>query len=122
AKILRDVFKQGDAWFRSADLVKRDRQNYFYFVDRLGDTFRWKGENVSTSEVAETLDACQGVREANVYGIRVPGHDGKVGMVALVVGADFDLTRLHAYVHATLAPYARPLLLRIQARIDATST
>jgi fatty-acyl-CoA synthase len=122
SKILRDVFKKGDMWFRSADLVKRDAAGYYYFVDRIGDTFRWKGENVSTSEVAETLDTCDGVREANAYGVRIPGHDGKAGMVALVVDEEFDLERLRAYVHGALPFYARPLFLRIQARIDATST
>jgi fatty-acyl-CoA synthase len=122
AKILRDVFKKGDAWFRSGDLVRRDRQAYFYFVDRMGDTFRWRGENVATSEVAETISASGEVREANAYGVNVPGYDGKVGMVALALAEDCDLERLHAYVHRALPPYARPLFLRIQPKIDATST
>jgi fatty-acyl-CoA synthase len=122
SKILRDAFKKGDMWFRSGDLVRRDRQNYYYFIDRLGDTFRWKGENVSTAEVAETLSPAEGVREANVYGVRVPGYEGRAGMVALAVGEEFDLDRLHAYVAGALPPYARPLFLRIQSTIDATST
>jgi fatty-acyl-CoA synthase len=102
--------------------VKRDRQNYYYFVDRLGDTYRWKGENVATSEVAETLSAAGGVREANAYGVRIPGHDGKAGMVALVVADGFDLERFHEYVDGALPSFARPLFLRIQGKIDATST
>jgi fatty-acyl-CoA synthase len=122
AKILRDVFKKGDAWFRSADLVRRDAQGYFYFVDRLGDTFRWKGENVSTSEVAETLGACPGLQEANSYGVRVPGYDGRAGMVAIAVADDFDLERLRTYAASALPPYARPVFVRIQPKIDATST
>jgi fatty-acyl-CoA synthase len=122
AKIMRDVFKKGDMWFRSADLVRRDRHNYYYFIDRLGDTFRWKGENVSTAEVAETITSAPGVREANVYGVRVPGHEGKAGMVALAVGDGFDLDGLHAHIERVLPPYARPLFLRIQETIDATST
>ncbi len=122
AKILRDVFKKGDMWFRSADLVRRDRHNYYYFIDRLGDTFRWKGENVSTAEVAETITPVEGVREANVYGVRVPGYEGKVGMMALAVDEGFDLGRLHDYVEGALPAYARPMFLRIQGKIDATST
>jgi fatty-acyl-CoA synthase len=121
-KILRDVFDKGDMWFRSGDLVRRDRNGYFFFVDRIGDTFRWKGENVSTSEVAEIVHTLDGVEEANVYGVPIPGHEGKAGMAALVPGAAFDLDRLHAHVHARLAYFARPLFLRLQKAIDATST
>jgi len=84
AKILRDVFKPGDAWFRTGDLLKRDARGYYYFVDRIGDTFRWKGENVSTTEVAETISAYPGVLEATVYGVALPGHDGRAGMAAVV--------------------------------------
>jgi fatty-acyl-CoA synthase len=122
AKILRNAFKKGDTWFRSADLVRRDRHGYYYFIDRLGDTFRWKGENVSTSEVAEILDTSEGVHEANVYGVRIAGYDGKAGMAALVVGDGFDLDRLHDYVEDSLPPYAHPLFLRLQEKIDATAT
>jgi fatty-acyl-CoA synthase len=83
-KILRDVFKKGDAWFRTGDLMRKDKQGYFYFVDRIGDTFRWKGENVSTSEVAEAINVFPGVKDANVYGVQIPGREGRAGMVALV--------------------------------------
>jgi fatty-acyl-CoA synthase len=121
-KILRNVFEKDDMWFRSGDLVRRDAQGYFFFVDRIGDTFRWKGENVSTSEVAEVIHTFEGVDEANVYGVPVPGYDGKAGMAALVPGEGFDLDALHAHVHERLPPFARPLFLRLQARIDATST
>ena len=82
---------KGDAWFRTGDLMRRDEHGYFYFVDRIGDTFRWKGENVATSEVAEALAAVPGIREANVYGVTVPGMDGRAGMAALVVDGDFDV-------------------------------
>ena len=121
-KILRDAFEKGDAWFRTGDLMRQDKHGYFYFVDRVGDTYRWKGENVSTAEVAETIHAVGGIAEANVYGVRVPGADGKAGMAAMVAGDGFDLARLHAEVHARLPPYARPLFLRLQASIDHTST
>jgi len=121
-KIMRDVFEKGDMWFRSGDLVRRDRNGYFFFVDRIGDTFRWKGENVSTSEVAEIMHTLDGVDEANVYGVVVEGYDGKAGMAAVVPGVGFDLDRLHAHVATLLPPYARPLFLRLQKAIDATST
>jgi len=67
-KVLRDVFAQGDAWYRSGDLLRRDEQGFFYFVDRAGDTYRWKGENISTTEVAGVIAGCPGVAEAAVYG------------------------------------------------------
>ena len=124
AKILRDVFKPGDAWFRTGDLLKRDARGYYYFVDRIGDTFRWKGENVSTTEVAETISAFPGVLEATVYGVAVPGHDGRAGMAALVVDnvAEFDLAGLHAAVAERLPAYARPLFLRFRPKLDLTGT
>ncbi|MCR4282113.1 MAG: long-chain-acyl-CoA synthetase [Bauldia sp.] len=121
-KILRDVFEKGDMWFRTGDLVRRDRNGYFFFVDRIGDTFRWKGENVATAEIAETIHTMEGVEEANVFGVPIPGYDGKAGMAAIVPGRAFDLDRLHAHVHARLAPFARPLFLRLRKSIDATST
>ncbi len=76
-KVLRDVFRVGDAWFRTGDLMSRDRLGYYYFVDRVGDTFRWKGENVSTREVADVIAAAPGVAEATVYGVTVPHHEGQ---------------------------------------------
>jgi fatty-acyl-CoA synthase len=124
AKILRDVFAPGDMWFRSGDLLKRDKLGYHYFIDRIGDTFRWKGENVSTTEVAETLATFPGVKDATVYGVAIPGHDGRAGMAALVVDdvAAFDLAGLRKRVAEALPAYARPLFLRFRADLDVTGT
>ncbi|HZK99592.1 MAG TPA: long-chain-acyl-CoA synthetase [Caulobacteraceae bacterium] len=121
-KVLRDVFRAGDAWFATGDLMRRDAAGYFYFVDRVGDTFRWKGENVSTGEVAQSLLAVPGVMEANVYGVAVPGMDGRAGMAALVVREGFDLTALAARLDADLPPWARPLFVRLLPRIETTGT
>jgi fatty-acyl-CoA synthase len=121
-KILRDAFEPGDAWMRSGDLMRKDARGYYYFSDRLGDSFRWKGENVSSFEVAQVLAACPGVRDANVYGVEVPGFEGRAGMAALAVGDDFDLDRLRQSVDAALPPYARPLFLRLCATLETTET
>jgi fatty-acyl-CoA synthase len=121
-KMLRDVFKKGDVWFRTGDLMRRDAHGYFYFVDRIGDTFRWKGENVSTGEVGAVLAAAKGIREANVYGVSVPGTDGRAGMAALVVDGDFKLDALPAWLKIRLAHYAWPVFLRLSPQIDVTGT
>jgi len=121
-KILRDVFKKGDVWFRTGDLLRRDELGYFYFVDRIGDTFRWKGENVATSEVSEALGVVPGVKEANVYGVSVPGMDGRAGMAALVTGAEFDLPNLGKTLAANLPVYARPVFLRLLPEMEITGT
>jgi fatty-acyl-CoA synthase len=121
-KMLHDVFKKGDVWFRTGDLMRRDEHGYFYFVDRIGDTFRWKGENVSTGEVGEALLAVPGIREANVYGVSVPGMEGRAGMAALVVDGDFSLQDLPARLKTRLAAYARPIFLRLSSQIDVTGT
>ncbi len=121
-KVLRNVFKHGDAWFRTGDLMKQDKDGYYYFVDRIGDTFRWKGENVSTSEVAERLAHVPGVKEVNVYGVPVGKLDGKAGMASIVVGPEFDIEALYAYVDRELPTYARPLFVRLQPEIETTGT
>ncbi len=122
AKVLRDVFAPGDRWFRTGDLMRQDAAGFFYFVDRVGDTFRWKGENVATSEVAEVLLSVEGVADASVYGVPVPGQDGKAGMAALVVEAGFGLSTLHENLTGRLPAYARPLFLRLRAGIATTET
>ncbi|MDB5426648.1 MAG: acyl-CoA synthase, partial [Phenylobacterium sp.] len=121
-KVLHDVFEKGDAWFATGDLMKTDADGYFYFVDRIGDTYRWKGENVSTNEVAERLLACPGVQEANVYGVAVQGAEGRAGMAGLVVGADFDIKTFGEGVARELPPYAQPLFVRILPHIETTGT
>jgi fatty-acyl-CoA synthase len=121
-KILHDAFEKGDRWFRTGDLMRRDERGNFFFIDRIGDTFRWKGENVSTSEVAEMIDTYPGVDEATVYGVPVGGTEGKAGMAAIVPGRDFDLTGLRRHIEAHLTQYARPLFIRMKKEIDATST
>jgi fatty-acyl-CoA synthase len=121
-KILRSVFEAGDAWFRTGDLMRRDADGYFYFVDRIGDTYRWKGENVSTTEVAETICGFAGIDHANVYGVAVPGHEGRAGMAAIVCGPALDLRALRSYLAARLPDYARPVFLRVVEEIDVTAT
>ena len=121
-KVLRDVLVKGDSWFRTGDLLRRDGDGYFQFVDRIGDTFRWKGENVATSEVAEVLSVFPGVREANVYGVQVPGADGRAGMAALVADPDLDLDGLAQHLARQLPTYAVPVFLRLQPQIDITGT
>ncbi len=121
-KILHDAFQKGDRWFRTGDLMRKDAAGYYYFVDRIGDTFRWKGENVATSEVQEAITAFPGIKEASVYGVRVPGAEGRVGMAALVVDDRIDLDGFSRHVTAQLAGYARPVFLRFVAELDTTST
>jgi fatty-acyl-CoA synthase len=121
-KILHNVFEKGDAWFRTGDLMRKDERGYFYFVDRVGDTFRWKGENVSTSEVAEAINSFPGIADANVYGVTVVGRDGRAGMAAIVCDGQCDLGALHTHLAGNLPDYARPLFLRIQPTIEVTGT
>lgn len=121
-KILRDVFAKGDAWFRTGDLMRQDEQGYFYFVDRVGDTFRWKGENVATSEVNDAIRDCPGVLDAATYGVTVPGADGRAGMAAILVDHCFDLKTLSEHLTQRLPPFAHPVFVRISDMLEATET
>jgi fatty-acyl-CoA synthase len=121
-KVLRDAFREGDAWFRTGDLMSRDALGYFYFVDRVGDTFRWKGENVSTREVADAIAVAPGVKEATVYGVGVPQHEGRAGMAAVVTGDGFDLAVLQQILKDTLPVYAQPVFLRLTSALAVTGT
>jgi fatty-acyl-CoA synthase len=121
-KILRDVLAKGDAWFRTGDLMKIDESGYFHFVDRIGDTFRWKGENVATSEVNEAVAACPGVIDAATYGVEIRSADGRAGMVAIVTDDRFDLRELQGHLARRLPAYACPAFVRICAALDSTAT
>jgi len=121
-KIIRDVFERGDAWYRSGDLMRQDASGFFYFVDRIGDTFRWKGENVSASEVAAALTAFPGVADATVYGVPVAGTEGAAGMAALATNGVLDFAELREHLTRRLPSYARPLFLRMQAGLAVTAT
>jgi fatty-acyl-CoA synthase len=123
-KVLRGVFAPDDAWFRSGDLLRRDAEGYYYFVDRLGDTFRWKGENVATQEVADVLNGAPGISESNVYGVQVPGEDGRAGMAAVVLqpGAAFDAPAFFAHATRHLPRYATPAFVRLVPEMEVTGT
>lgn len=124
AKILRGVKEPGDAYFRSGDLLKKDWLGFYYFVDRIGDTFRWKGENVSTNEVAGAIERHDGVDLAVVYGVEVPGADGRAGMAALTLaeGAHFSPERFYEHVISELPIFAAPLFVRLVAQASLTAT
>ncbi|KAI1802105.1 acetyl-CoA synthetase-like protein [Daldinia bambusicola] len=120
-KYVRDVFRKGDLYYRTGDALRRDDDGRWFFLDRLGDTFRWKGENVSTAEVSEVLGRYPGVSEATVYGVSLPNHDGKAGMAAIYIDPtvkDFDYNGLLKHARAHLPKYAVPIFIR---RISARS-
>jgi fatty-acyl-CoA synthase len=123
-KILHDVFQKGDAWFRSGDLLRQDQDGFFYFVDRIGDTFRWKGENVSTQEVAGAVSDFGAFEMVNVYGVAVPGADGRAGMAALRLreGTKLDPEALWRHLDDALPRYAAPLFLRELSEVEVTGT
>ncbi|XP_026234813.1 very long-chain acyl-CoA synthetase-like [Anabas testudineus] len=123
-KKLRDVFVTGDLYFNSGDLLKIDSEGFVFFQDRIGDTFRWKGENVATTEVADHLLMVDCVEEANVYGVKVPGHEGRIGMASLKLkeNMDFDSKAAYEHVKNSLPSYARPRFIRIQDSLTVTGT
>jgi acyl-CoA synthetase (AMP-forming)/AMP-acid ligase II len=126
SKIIRNVQKQGDAYFRSGDLMRRDKEGRFWFVDRIGDTFRWKAENVSTAEVSEAVGRHEAVDEANVYGVQVPGHDGRAGCVAIIFKggppSEQTLRSLAEHVKKELPTFAVPIWLRVTKEMQLTGT
>ncbi|WP_010488808.1 long-chain-acyl-CoA synthetase [Pseudomonas sp. S9] len=122
--ILRNVFKKGDAWYNSGDLMRDIGCKHAQFVDRLGDTFRWKGENVSTTEVESTLSTFPGIEDAVVYGVEINGTNGRCGMAALRLApeSDFDGEALARYLDAELPSYAAPLFIRLLDQVETTGT
>ncbi|KAB1281006.1 Long-chain fatty acid transport protein 6 [Camelus dromedarius] len=123
-KLLRDVFKKGDVYFNTGDIIVQDQENFLYFWDRTGDTFRWKGENVATTEVADIIGMLDFIQEANVYGVAVPGHEGKAGMASITVkpNKSLDLEKVYEQVVTFLPAYACPKFLRIQEKMETTGT
>lgn len=125
AKLLRNVFKRGDCWFNTGDLVRDQGYRHIQFVDRVGDTFRWKGENVATTEVEAALNRFDGVEHAVVYGVQIPGADGRAGMAALTVDGAVTPQRLQAlavHLEAQLPAYAVPVFLRLRDEHETTTT
>lgn len=123
-KLLRGVFEPGDAWWASGDLLRYDEDGYCWFVDRIGDTYRWKSENVSTTEVADAFADLDGVESVTVYGVQVPGTEGRAGMAAVVMqtGRAFDPQTFYARAAARLPRYAMPIFVRVPAAADMTTT
>ncbi|KAF2102827.1 very long-chain acyl-CoA synthetase/fatty acid transporter [Rhizodiscina lignyota] len=133
SKILRDVYSKGDAWFSTGDVMRHDNDWHWYFVDRIGDTFRWKSENVSTAEVAEVLGRVEGVVEANVYGVQIPGHDGRAGCAALLLdqiqaaerggrSEQETLKKLASHAIKSLPRYAVPVFVRLGETLEGNKT
>ncbi|XP_041042210.1 long-chain fatty acid transport protein 6 isoform X1 [Carcharodon carcharias] len=123
-KLLEDVFKKGDLYFNTGDLMSESQDGYIYFRDRIGDTFRWKGENVATTEVAEIIGMMDFVEEANVYGVAIKGYEGRIGMAAIILKPvqEFDGKKLYDHVVKYLPSYAYPRFLRIQESMEMTGT
>ena len=123
-KIGRDIFNKGDSYFLSGDLLIKDEYGYVYFHDRIGDTFRWHGENVSTAEVEATMSNILGLRDVVVYGVKVPGTEGRAGMAAIVDpdNKGIDLTLLVQDLKKLLPSYAHPMFLRIVESVSVTGT
>ncbi|XP_059030462.1 long-chain fatty acid transport protein 6 [Mustela lutreola] len=123
-KLLCDVFKKGDVYFNTGDLMVQDQDNFFYFWDRTGNTFRWKGENVATTEVADVIGMLDFIQEANVYGVTVPDYEGKAGMASITLkpNKSLDLEKVYEQVVTFLPAYACPRFLRIQEKMETTGT
>jgi acyl-CoA synthetase (AMP-forming)/AMP-acid ligase II len=121
-KVVSDAFRKGDRYFNSGDILNLHENNWVSFADRVGDTFRWKGENVSTNEVAEVLNRAPGVLESNVYGVAVPGSEGRAGMASINVNDEFNVEQLGRYVLDNFPVYQRPYFVRVQHDMRVTGT
>jgi citronellyl-CoA synthetase len=131
SKVLRSALEKDDAWFNTGDLMRVVDVGYtlgydhYQFVDRVGDTFRWKAENVSTNEVGEIINAFPQVKFSNVYGVEVPGADGRAGMVSITLNddvAELNVEDFAKFVQDALPTYAVPVFIRVDAEIDVTGT
>lgn len=124
-KVLHDVFKRGDAWFNTGDLMRNMGYGHAQFVDRLGDSFRWKGENVSTTEVENAVNSFPGINQVAVYGVKIPETEGRAGMAAILANKKYsnvDIKALMSCLRKALPSYAIPIFLRFTVRLDFTST
>ncbi|MCP4750792.1 MAG: long-chain-acyl-CoA synthetase [Proteobacteria bacterium] len=124
-KIVRDAFATGDTWVNTGDLLRDIGHRHAQFVDRRGDTFRWKGENVSTDEVAAVVTGFETVLQAVVYGVSIPNAEGRAGMASLVPDSEpdrFDTAGLTRYLERSLPPYSVPLFIRLKSELETTST
>jgi fatty-acyl-CoA synthase len=123
-KLVRDAFKEGDCWFNTGDVMNPQGMGHASFVDRLGDTFRWKGENVATTQVESALTSNKAIEECTVYGVEVPDTGGRAGMAAVKLreGAEFDGKSLAKSVYGELPAYALPLFVRVVESLEHTTT
>jgi len=123
-KLVRDAFREGDCWFNSGDVMSPQGMRHAAFVDRLGDTFRWKGENVATTQVEAALGSDEAIEECTVFGVEVPRTGGRAGMAAVKLrdGAEFDGQSLARAVYGQLPGYALPLFVRVVKSIAQTTT
>ena len=121
-KVLTDVLKRGDKFFRTGDFVKMDEEGYVYFTDRTGDTFRWRGENVSTTEIENTASKIIKNLQVACYGVEIPGAEGRAGMIAIVHQEDINLADLCRELQEQLPTYAIPLFVRVVEKLEYTAT
>ncbi|RWS29198.1 Long-chain fatty acid transport protein 1-like protein [Leptotrombidium deliense] len=121
-KIIRDVYRKGDMYFRSGDLLYLDQFGYVFFKDRTGDTYRWKGENVSTTEVEEVISKIIKHRDCIVYGVEIPGCEGRAGMVAIAGDTTVEMDKLYIKLGNKLPKYAIPVFVRLTEKIELTGT
>ncbi|XP_048119563.1 very long-chain acyl-CoA synthetase-like isoform X1 [Alosa alosa] len=123
-KKLHDVFQKGDLYLNSGDLLMIDQDNFIYFQDRIGETFRWKGENVATTEVEDVLTELHFIENATVYGVRMPGHEGRIGMATVTIkaGREFHCSETFTHVANNLPSYAQPRFIRIKSSLEVTGT
>ena len=119
---MQNVFKEGDRYFNTGDLITLHDNNWLSFADRVGDTYRWKSENVSTMEVAAILNKASGVLDCNVYGVQVDSAEGKAGMATMSVSEEFSFESFTHHVNENLNSFQRPCFLRLSNEMKTTGT